>query len=289
METSPTSVDRRSSQRSRASRRDSGTVLGFVLIFFMFVGLTVVATLSFASTLMRNRPPINERNARVEAVRSGMRMAIRSERDHGVGDCFQDTQTFTFNAGKPEEATATVTCSIGPVEELSNNYFRAGRRRLRARHHDARRVTSLDLGLRRPGEPAAQGHRGQRVRRRWRLQRGTDAARATGADVLVGNETGGTPGVILGTRLTGGRYDTGVGLVDCDDPGVQTYLPSSGNVFGVDHANSFQCTDLEWTERVGTRVAPRRRGRIRHCRASRPTTGPCSTRGSSRSGRRRAR
>ncbi len=256
METSPTSVDRRSSQRSRASRRDSGTVLGFVLIFFMFVGLTVVATLSFASTLMRNRPPINERNARVEAVRSGMRMAIQFQRDHGVGDCFQDTQTFTFNAGKPEEATATVTCSIGPVEELSNNYFREG--------GDA---FALVTTMRDGSHPSISGSE-DLANQPLKVIEGNvfvgggdfNAAptppRATGADVLVGNETGGTPGVILGTRLTGGRYDTGAGLVDCDDPGVQTYLPSSGNVFGVDHANSFQCTDLEWTERVGTRVAP---------------------------------
>ena len=256
MNTLPTRADRRTSQRPRTSRRDSGTVLGFVLIFFMFVGLTVVATLSFASTLMRNRPPINERNARVEAVRSGMRMAIQFQRDHGVGDCFQDTQTFTFNAGRPEEATATVTCSIGPVEELSNNYFREG--------GDA---FALVTTMRDGSYPSISGSE-DLANRPLKVIEGNvfvgggdfNAAptppRATGADVLVGNETGGAPSAILGTRLTGPRYDNGVGPVTCDDPLVPSYLPSSGNVFGVDHANSFQCTDLEWTERVGTRVAP---------------------------------
>ncbi len=68
MDTHLTSATGPNRHRSNERRPDSGTVLGFVLIFFMFVGLTVVATLSFASTLMRNRPPINERNARVEAV-----------------------------------------------------------------------------------------------------------------------------------------------------------------------------------------------------------------------------
>ena len=124
-----TTHDRTSQRASRApegDRRDAGAVLAFVLIFFVFVGLTVTATLTFASVLMRNRPPINERNARVEAVRSGMRMAIQFQRDHGVGDCFQVSQSFTFNVGTTEEATANVTCSIGPVEELSNNYFREG-------------------------------------------------------------------------------------------------------------------------------------------------------------------
>jgi prepilin-type N-terminal cleavage/methylation domain-containing protein len=78
----------------------------------------------------------------------------------------------------------------------------------------------------------------------------------SGVDVLVGNQTGGTPSQILGTRLTGPRYETGDLPVMCDEPLVQTYLPSDGTVNGVDHANSFQCTDLEWTERVGTRIAP---------------------------------
>ena len=255
MDTLPT-TNRHGRQPSSAARRDRGTVLGFVLIFFVFVGLTVVATLSFASTLMRNRPPINERNARVEAVRSGMRMAIQFQRDHGVGDCFQDTQTFTFNAGKPEEAAATVTCSIGPVEELSNNYFREG--------GDA---FALVTTMRDGSLPSISGSEDP-ARQPLKVIEGNvfvgggdvNSApvppRATGVDVLVGNETGGTPGMIVGTRLTGPRYANGVGPVTCDDPLVQAYLPSSGNVNGVDHSNSFQCTDLEWTERVGTRVAP---------------------------------
>jgi hypothetical protein len=231
-------------------------VLGFVLIFFMFVGLTVVATLSFASTLMRNRPPINERNARVEAVRSGMRMAIQFQRDHGVADCFQDTQTFTFNAGKPEEATATVQCSIGPVEELSNNYFREG--------GDA---FALVTTMRDGSSPSITGSTNLTSRPLKVIEGNVFVGggnfnsvpvppRATGVDVLVGNETGGTPGSILGTRLTGPRYNNGVIPATCDDPLVQSYLPSSGNVYGVDHSNTFQCTDVEWTDRVGTRVAP---------------------------------
>ena len=129
-------------------------MLGFVLIFFMFVGLTVVATLTFASTLMQNRPPINERNARVEAVRSGMRMAIQFQRDYGVGDCFQDTQSFTFNAGKPEEATANGPMLDRTGRGVEQQLLPRGWRRLCTRVHDARRVVPLDLGFGKPGEPA---------------------------------------------------------------------------------------------------------------------------------------
>ncbi len=246
----------RNQRRAGGRRSDAGAVLGFVLIFFMFVGVTVVATLTFASTLMRNRPPVNERNARVEAVRSGMRMAIQFQRDHGVGECFQESQSFTFNAGTPEEATASVTCSIGPVEELSNNYFREG--------GDAYAlVTTIRDGSLPPVSGSSNlASQPLKVIEGNVFIGGGDVniapvpPRATGVDVLVGNQTGGIASEILGTRLTGPRYANGVATVTCDDPLVDLYLPSSGTVNGVNHSNTKQCTDLEWTDRVGTRVAP---------------------------------
>ncbi|BAN00575.1 hypothetical protein YM304_02610 [Ilumatobacter coccineus YM16-304] len=236
--------------------RDRGAVLAFVLIFFVFAGLTVVATLTFAQTLMQNRPPINERNARVEAVRSAMRMAIQFQRDHGVGDCFQNSQTFTFNAGTPEEVDAQVDCTIGPVEDLDNNYFREG--------GDAfALITTLSDGSFAPVTGSALGIASpNKLISGNAFYAGGDVtppllSTRSGIDVLVGDQTGGTPSQILTTRLDGARYGGLLTDVTCDDPVVSLYFPSSGTApDGSNQSNTFQCTDLEWTDRAGTRVAP---------------------------------
>lgn len=235
--------------------RDRGAVLAFVLIFFVFTGFTVVASLTFASTLMQNRPPINERNARVEAVRSAMRMAIQFQRDHGVGDCFQNTQTFTFNAGSPEEVDAQVDCSIGPVESLDNNYFREG-------GDSFALITTLQDSTYTSVSGASTGATAApKLISGNTFLAGGDVTPApldpSGMDILVGNQTGGTPSQLLTTRLDGPRYGGLLADVTCDDPQVGLYLTSTGvTPDGTAHVNSPQCTDLDWTDRAGTRVAP---------------------------------
>ena len=247
----------------RPTREDSGAILGFVLIFFVFVGLTVVATLTFASTLMRNRPPINERNARVEAVRSAMRMAIQFQRDYGVNNCFDDDpdfialpDPFVFNEGTPEEVTTTVNCATPPPEQLQSNYFREG--------GDA---FALITTMRDDSFPSISGSKDIASKPTKLIEGNVFIAggdftvvdtppRENGDDILIGNQTGGVAGRLLTTRLTGPRYSNGVTLVDCDDPLIGPYLPSSGTVAGTAHSNVPACTDLEWTERAGTRIHP---------------------------------
>jgi hypothetical protein len=239
--------------------RDRGAVLGFVLIFFVFVGLTLTATLTFTTTLIQNRSPINERNARVEAVRSAMRMAIQFQRDQGVGGCFNTSQSFTFNEGRPEEVSATVNCAIGAPEDLDNNYFREGGEAFAL-------ITTNRSG---DGQTiiGAQPDRMASYPAPYKLIEGnvfvsggdvsdlTDPSERRGDDILVGNQTDGSPSnVFLAATATSG-WQVAAGATDCETARADGYMPTSGTGSdGVAHSNISLCLPVDWTERAGTRV-----------------------------------
>ena len=246
--------------RETDDRRDRGAVLSFVLIFFSVIGIVLVASLTFTSTVLQNRPPIHERNARVEAVRSAMRMAIQFQRDRGVGDCFQNTSTYTFNAGTPEEVDATVNCSIGAVEDLPNNYFREGGDAFALvttnRDPAVAPVSGASLPLAGPVEPykliegnvfLAGGDMGNPL---------VDDE-AGGRDILFGNETGGSPGTVVLGDTDGLSYTNESDLaVDCNDSELRQYMPQTAIASnGESHSNNLQCqSGVSWVDRVGTRV-----------------------------------
>ncbi len=73
------------------SDRDRGNVLPMVLVMMVVGSLMVTALLTFAITILRNQPPLEERSDSLEAVRSAMRMAIVMQRDHGPDGCYESS------------------------------------------------------------------------------------------------------------------------------------------------------------------------------------------------------
>ncbi len=93
---------------STTHKRDAGSILPMTLAFLALGSLVVMALLSFASTLFLNRPPLEERSDSLEAVRSGMRMAITMQRSHGPEGCFDHPSgSFRIN-----DRTVAVDCQV---------------------------------------------------------------------------------------------------------------------------------------------------------------------------------
>lgn len=92
---------------SSAESRDRGSVLLMTLVLVIVGGLIVTGLLSYVATVIRVRPPLEERNAGFEAARSGIRMAIALQRATGADECFSDGPFVQAIDGR----TVTVTCS----------------------------------------------------------------------------------------------------------------------------------------------------------------------------------
>ena len=87
-------------------RFDRGNILPMTLIMMVLGSLIVTALMAFAITILRNRPPLEERSDSLEAVRSAMRMAIVMQRDHGPNGCYEST-TSAFRVNNRD---VTITC-----------------------------------------------------------------------------------------------------------------------------------------------------------------------------------
>lgn len=108
-----------SSRIARRRQRDDGSVLILTLAFLAITGLTVVAMLTWVSTVIRVRPPLQERTSVSESVRSGIRMAINQQRVHGPDSCYDDSQTTYLNS-----YTVTITCVVDGTPDLDNPMMR---------------------------------------------------------------------------------------------------------------------------------------------------------------------
>ncbi|MEL6890151.1 MAG: hypothetical protein AAFP84_01035, partial [Actinomycetota bacterium] len=115
------------------SRRDRGSVLTMTLAMMVFGSLVLTALLTFAVTLFRNRPPLDERNAAVETARSAMRVAITLQRDHGPDWCFADSYELALNGFDVDiECNTDNSPGIqvdGTLDSSQGNYFGTGRNR----------------------------------------------------------------------------------------------------------------------------------------------------------------
>jgi len=98
--------------------RDEGSVLPMILALMVVGSLSVVALLTFATTLFTNRPPIEVRDQTFWTAKSAMGMAMTLQRENGPDGCYQATDSFTLNG-----FTANVTCTP------TGNYFGTGRGR----------------------------------------------------------------------------------------------------------------------------------------------------------------
>ncbi len=99
-------------------RRDEGSVLPMILALMVVGSLSVVALLTFATTLFTNRPPIEVRDRTFWTAKSAMSMAMTLQREYGPDGCYQSTDAFALNG-----FTANLTCTP------TGNYFGTGRGR----------------------------------------------------------------------------------------------------------------------------------------------------------------
>ena len=101
-----------------SQRRDEGSVLPMILALMVVGSLSVVALLTFATTLFINRPPIEERDRTFWTAKSAMSMAMTLQREYGPDGCYPGPYAFSLNG-----FTANVTCTP------TANYFGTGRGR----------------------------------------------------------------------------------------------------------------------------------------------------------------
>lgn len=83
--------------RLRGERPDDGAALALALVLVLVGGVIVGALLTYAAGVLRAAPVIERRSARVEAVKSAVRMAITQQRATGPVDCFAAGSSYTFN------------------------------------------------------------------------------------------------------------------------------------------------------------------------------------------------
>ncbi len=104
-----------------AAERDRGSLLTIVMVLVIVGGLVVGGLLTFTSTVLRARPPLEERTRGVESAKSAMRLAIMMQVSKGPSGCISQSEypagTFDLNG-----FTAAVTCT--PLA-----YFDTGRQR----------------------------------------------------------------------------------------------------------------------------------------------------------------
>ena len=94
---------------------DEGAALALALVLVLVGGVIVGALLSYATGVLRALPVTESRTARVEAVKSAVRMATTMQRAVGPSKCFAPTSNFTFNG-----IAVTVTCTTTQVYETGS-------------------------------------------------------------------------------------------------------------------------------------------------------------------------
>lgn len=93
-------------RRRRARRDDEGAVLLVTIVMFVVGSLIVGGLASYAVASLRALPTARSRTTRVEAVKSGLRLAMTMQRDAGPTACFDDVVSWTIN-----DLPVTVQCS----------------------------------------------------------------------------------------------------------------------------------------------------------------------------------
>jgi hypothetical protein len=109
------SVTRALARRDRPARSrwrgDVGNVMIMTLVLLVVGGMIVTGLLGYVGTVLRVRPPLEDRTMSAETARSAVRFALHQQRVNGPGDCFSLNTPVTYN-----EMTATVTCAIEDMD-----------------------------------------------------------------------------------------------------------------------------------------------------------------------------
>jgi hypothetical protein len=90
-----------------ARRRDEGAILTLTLVLMVFGALVIGAILTFTLTVLKARPPLDERTTASETARSAIRVALHEQRVAGPDGCYRLNQSVNMNG-----VTADITCTI---------------------------------------------------------------------------------------------------------------------------------------------------------------------------------
>lgn len=101
--------------RATGAGSDEGAALALALVLVLVGGVIVGALLSYATGVLRALPATESRTARVEAVKSAIRMATTMQRAVGPSKCFAPSSNFTFNG-----IAVNVTCTTMQVYETGS-------------------------------------------------------------------------------------------------------------------------------------------------------------------------
>ncbi len=102
-------------RRATGTRSDEGAALAMALVLVLVGGMIVGALLTYATGVLRALPVVESRTARIEAVKSAIRMATTMQRVVGPSQCFAPSSNYTFNG-----IAVTVTCTTTQLYETGS-------------------------------------------------------------------------------------------------------------------------------------------------------------------------
>ncbi|MEM1334645.1 MAG: hypothetical protein AAGG08_14430, partial [Actinomycetota bacterium] len=201
---------------------DRGAVLPLTLVFMVFGSLVVMALTTFAITLFRNRPPLEERSDSYEAVQAAMNMAITMQRSHGPEGCYPHTDdAFVIN-----NRTVQIRCTV-----LEDENDLGGRYGL---------LTTSNVGLAGADDASLDVEGDAVVRNDAFIQGGSLSQGVSQVSLLDGSIL--TASESTESGLSAHRYTT----VDAADDVILTAAATCGEVFGPTVAEE-AFTNPDWT------------------------------------------
>jgi hypothetical protein len=101
---------------------DEGSILTLTLVLVLVCSMIIGGLLTFTDTVLRSRPPLEERTRGVESAKSAMRTAIMMQVSKGAIGCMSqaDYPTGTFNVNG---FTSNVSCSVLDFADTGRNRY----------------------------------------------------------------------------------------------------------------------------------------------------------------------
>lgn len=99
-----------SGRRTTRPQRDRGSILTITMLMVIVCSLVIGGLLTFTATVIRARPPLEERTRGIESAKSAMRLAIMMQVSRGPSSCIDQANypagTFDLNG-----FDGSVTCT----------------------------------------------------------------------------------------------------------------------------------------------------------------------------------
>ena len=223
-------------------RRDVGSVLAMTLMMTVVSAMLITALLSFVATVLRNRPPVEERAVASETARSAIRQAVHQQRVSGPDGCYRSEDAIQIN-GLDADVRCYVT-SINVDNALMRNRFAVITTSNRATD-GLSPVASISGSA---GSSAVKQLSGDVF-----VNAGSISGLIAGDVAITGTGIDGTTAGVVGTTFAypGApnplRYGTPVPLL----PDVPADCVLAGAAFALSTATPWDCLDTAWTTRAG--------------------------------------